>query len=72
MMFNTDFPQPLGSSVVRKLETNRTFKLFILEKTTREAVRNVEHEKWVYSLLQVKNNLFNKLEISYSISNFPK
>lgn len=31
VMLNADLPQLLGSSVVRKLKTNCTFKLFILE-----------------------------------------
>lgn len=31
MMLNADFPQPLGSSVVRKLKTNCAFKLLVLE-----------------------------------------
>lgn len=31
VMLNADFPQPLGSSVVRKLKTNCAFKLLILE-----------------------------------------
>lgn len=32
VMFDADFPQPLGSSVVRKLKTNCAFKLLILEE----------------------------------------
>lgn len=32
VMLNADFPQPLGSSVVRKLKTYCAFKLLILEK----------------------------------------
>lgn len=31
VMLNADFPQPLGSSVVRKLKTNCAFKLLVLE-----------------------------------------
>lgn len=32
-MLDADFPQPLGSSVVRKLKTNCAFKLLVLEGT---------------------------------------
>lgn len=46
MMLNADLPQPLGSSVVRKLKANCTFKLLILEggkdKGTERNVRNTE------------------------------
>lgn len=33
VMLDADFPQPLGSSVVRKLKTNCAFKLLVLEGT---------------------------------------
>lgn len=43
VMLNADLPQPLGSSVVRKLETNCTFKLLILEgREERETEINVK------------------------------
>lgn len=39
VMFNADLPQPLCSSVVGKLKTDCTFKLFILEQRERERTR---------------------------------
>lgn len=36
VMLNADFPEPLGSSVVRKLKTNCAFKLLVLEARERK------------------------------------
>lgn len=41
VMLNADFPQPLGSSVIRKLKTYRAFKLFILEERGNNNVQNM-------------------------------
>lgn len=42
VMLNAHLPQPLGSSVVRKLKSNRTFELLVLEeREDRETERNM-------------------------------
>lgn len=62
VMLNADLPQPLGSSVVRKLKTDCTFELFILEgREHRETESNVRIQQQVCLLCLAEDHLRDHL-----------